>query len=560
MTHERTDATLLRAREGFERRAWSETVAALSEAAARTALAPHDLERLAVAAYMSGRDDVATAAMALAHDGYLAGEEMRRASRSAFWLALWRLERGERAHASGWLALAERAVQSAPAECAERGLLVVPVALRAVADGDVVGALALFDEMARIGSRCGDVDVVALARQGQGRALLHLGEVTRGLTHLDEAMLAATHERASPMAVGVVYCSVLDACREIGDVRRAREWTHALSDWCEGQPDLVPYRGQCMVHRAELLRLSGAWPEALQESDRACDWLVGPPSRPGLASAHYVRGEVLRSMGRLDEAEASYDRARDRGVSAQPGIALLHAAQGRTSAAARELDHELRAAHGPVARARLLPACVDTALAAGDVAGGRAAAEELAGIARAFDTPYLQALACRAEGAVALAAGDGAEALTALRGALAAFGSLDISFDVALTRLLEARAHRLLHDAESAGEAQRAAQRTFERLGVAGGAAGVVGDRAAVRGLTSREIEVLGLVATGASNKAVGARLGIRDRTVERHLTNLFAKLGVASRTAATAYAFRHGLIGGEADPEHDGTEMGGTT
>jgi DNA-binding NarL/FixJ family response regulator len=541
---ERADAGVVAARDQARRRAWSEAASAFADADAHQPLAPADLEELAAAAFMCGRDDLALASMARAHDGYVAAGTSARAARCAFWLGVWLVERGERAQANGWFVRAQRTLATTPAP--EQGLLMVPAALRRAAAGDFAGALASFEEAERIGERFHDQDLVTLARQGRGRALLHLGRAGEAFDHLDEAMLAVTQAGVSPLVVGIVFCSVLDACREVGDVRRAQEWTAALVSWCDDQPDLVPFRGPCLVHRAEVLRHAGDWDHATSDSERACAWLVGPPPRPGLGAALAQRADLLRLRGEFDAAQEAYRQAQARGADVQPGAALLEVARGRAGDALRALEHDLAAAQDPVRRARLLPAYVEAAVGAGRTEGAQAAAAEVARLADLLRTPLLAALADYTLGIVELASGDASGARAHARAAAAAFAGIDLPYEAARCGLLEARACRTLDDPATADRALQGARDVFARLGAAAALAEVAaleGDRrASPHGLTEREAEVLRAVATGASNKAVAARLGISERTVERHLSNVFGKLGVRSRTEAAAYAFSHDL------------------
>jgi DNA-binding NarL/FixJ family response regulator len=540
------DVRLETARDHARRRAWSVALAAFVDADARHPLAPGDVEDLALAAFMSGRDGLAIASMARAHEGHAAAGAPARAARCAFWLGVWLGERGERAQANGWFARAERMLEATTTAAPERGLLLVPAALRLAAAGDFAGALARFDEAERIGERLGDDDLCTLARQGRGRALLHLGRATEAFDHLDEAMLALTRSGVSPIVVGIVFCSLLDACREVGDVRRAREWTAALAAWCDDQPDLVPFRGPCLVHRAEVLRHAGDWEHAMVDSERACGWLLGPPPRPGLGAALAQRGDLLRLHGRFDDAEEAYRRAEANGADVQPGWARLQLARGRPADAARALEHELDIVADPVRRARLLPAYVDAVVATGRADRAAAAADEIDRLAADLGTARARAVALEARAVVALARGDARAARGHARRAAAAFAAIELPYDAARTVLLEARAYLALHDPAAAMRVLRPVREVFARLGAAAALAEVDAlereARAPSHGLTVREAEVLRVVVTGASNKAVAARLGISERTVERHLSSVFAKLGVRSRTEAAAFAFEHDL------------------
>ena len=179
----------------------------------------------------------------------------------------------------------------------------LPQALEQIAAGDLAGAEATFAAAERIGERFADADLTSLARQGRGRVLVALGRVAEGVALFDEVMVAVTAGEVTPIIAGVVYCSVISACFEMLDIRRAQEWTEALNDWCEAQPGLVPYRGECLAHRAEILRLRGRWPEALDEARRAYDALAAA-KRAGQGTAAYALAELHRLRGDIPAAEA----------------------------------------------------------------------------------------------------------------------------------------------------------------------------------------------------------------------------------------------------------------
>ncbi|MFW6202069.1 MAG: LuxR C-terminal-related transcriptional regulator [Gemmatimonadota bacterium] len=542
--------SLTQGRDCFARQAWAEARAHLAAAAdaADHPLEPEDLERLATAAYLTGRDEESVEAWTRTHHAHLERDETERAARCAFWLGLLLMDLGESARGGGWLARAGRLLDQGDHDCVERGYLRVPVALRRLGGGDPAGAYEAFGESAEIAERFGDPDLIALARLGRGQALVRLGEIEEGVTLLDEAMVAVEAGDVSPIVVGIVYCAVISICQEIFDVRRAQEWTAVLSDWCESQPDLVPYRGQCMVRRAELMQLRGEWPDAIDEAERACEWLTGPPAHPAAGAAFYQRAELHRLRGELDEAEETYRRASEWGRKPQPGLALLRLAQGRLDAATAAIRRVLDEARDPVARSRVLPAYVEIMLAADETEAARTAADELAGLAHEFSAPLLEVYAARARGSVLLAAEDARAALDALRPAWTALQSLDAPYEAARVRTLIGLAYRALGDDDSAEMELDAARSAYRRLGAAPdlerleslvGRAG----SGARHGLTPRELEVLRLVAAGKTNRAIAEELYISERTVERHVSNIFGKLRVSSRSAATAWAYEHELV-----------------
>jgi DNA-binding NarL/FixJ family response regulator len=530
------------------RPAWTDLYVELSSADREGPLDPGDLERLATAAYLIGRDEDAAAAWARAHQACIACGRPEQAIRSAFWLAFALLNRGERARGAGWIARARRLLDECGRECVERGYLLLPAGMERIGSGDLQGADACFCDAAAVAERFGDRDLACLARHSRGRVLIRMGDRPAGVMLLDEAMAAVDAGDVSPMVVGDVYCSVIEGCLEIFDVRRAREWTAVLTAWCESQPDLVPYRGQCCVRRAEILQWHGAWQDALDQARQACEWLGRPRLQPAAGAAFYQRGELHRLRGEQAAAEEAYRRAHQLGRRPQPGLALLRLAQGDTNAAAAAIRHALDENHGRGSRARLLPACVDIMLAAGDPETAAAAADELAQIADDIGAPLLHAAAGQAHGAVLLAQGRAGDAIEPLRQVWTGWQDIEVPFEAARVRVLIALAYRELGDEDGAKLELDAARSTFEQLGARPDlcrldALTAAGSALRTAQLTRRERQVLRLVAAGVTNKAIGAELAISERTVERHVSNIFDKLGVSSRAAATAAAYERQLL-----------------
>ena len=536
---------LERGRRAYEKQSWGSAYTELLAADGEASLGPQDLDRLAVAAYLTGRDVECGELWVRAFNEHERVGDAPRAARSAFWLALGLIFQGEMARGGGWFMRARRLLDEAGTDCAEQGLLLVPLALQQLGQGDGEGAFATSREMASIGERFGDPDVTALGRLGRGQALIAQGDIAAGVAFLDETMVDITSGAPSPIVVGIVYCAVILELNRIFDVGRAQEWTVALSRWCESQPDLVPYRGQCLVHRTQIMQLRGDWSDALDEARRACERLAG---NPAAGDAHYERAELLRLRGAFAQAEDAYRAASKCGRDPQPGLALLRLAQGQTDPAARTIRRVVDAAHGAVNRARMLGAFVEIMLAADELAGARQASDELTAIAGEIDAPLLHAASAHAAGAVLLAEGKPGAAGAELRRALAAWRELAVPYEAARARVLIGLACRALGDDDTAEMELDAARSVFERLGAAAdltraqNLSRIAGARAP-GGLSGREAEVLALLSTGKTNREIAKVLFISEHTVRRHLQNIFTKLGVSTRAAAIAFAFQHDLV-----------------
>ncbi len=522
---------------------WADAFADLSAADREGPLDVDDLERLAVAAYMVGRDDACEEAWIAAHHAWLGRGEGQLAARCAFWHALGLFFRGDLAPAMGWVARGGRLLEESPRDCVEQAWLRMLTDLPRLFEGDAE-VYSTFVEAGKIAERFADADASMFARLGRGYALILQGRTAEGVALLDEVMVSVTAGEVAPILAGIAYCQVIALCQAVFDLRRAREWTEALTRWCDAQPGLVPFRGNCLVHRCEIFQLQGAWTDALESAREACEWLAGPPAWDTLGSAYYQLAEIQRLRGELAEAEASYRQASLGGRDPEPGMSLLRLAQGRIDLALPAIRRALDEAQDPILRSRLLPACVEVMLEGGEVETARAAADELAGIAGEFDAPYLDALAADACGAVLLAEGDPRAALTKLRAAQRSWRDLGAPHQAARVRLLIGGACRELGDSAGAELEFEAARSALEELGARLDLERLARLEGSQRlgGLSRRENEVLTLVASGKTNRAIATELFISEKTVARHISNIFAKLGLSSRAEATAYAYKHGL------------------
>jgi len=542
----------LRGRLAYERRAWADAYDAFSQAHAASALEADDVERLAWSATLTGRDEPALEAFERLYQLRLDAGENHRAARAAFWLALRVMTLGQSARASGWLGRAERLVDPDREDCAECGYLRLLRIFRLMAAGDHAAAQTAAAEVATLGDRFKDADLSALGRDFQGRAMIRQGQLSEGLRCFDEAMVAATCNELSPIVTGLVYCDAIAACQQTHALDRAREWTMALSGWCDAQPQLVPFAATCLVHRSEVMQLGGAWTEAFDEARRASIRLSG--ARGGDAGhAAYQEGEIHRLRGELAEAERAYARASERGRDPHPGLALLRVAQGRVDVAAAASRRVLSETNDPLKRTRFLPAHVEIMLAASDLGEARRASDELSALAERFGIDLLNAMALHAKGAHALAAGDARSAIDPLRHARDAWQRVGAPYLSARIRLLMAKAFQSLGDTDGVALEVSAARKVFVELGAAPDVAAIetiavpaAADTRATpsHNLSARELEVLLLVASGKTNKAIAEALFLSEKTVDRHVSNIFVKLDVPSRAAATAWAYQHRLVG----------------
>jgi DNA-binding CsgD family transcriptional regulator len=539
-----TDIRLRQGREAYASRAWLDAYSALSQADREAPLQAEDLELLATSASMIGRMDEYLGLLERAHLAHIEQGNRLGAARNAGWLGMTLATSGEVSRASGWFGRAQRLVEREARECVEQGWLLIPDSFGRLSAGDFEGAYEAAVAAGGFADRFSDPDLETLALYMQGLARIQQGAIEEGLCLLDDAMVGVTADAVSPTLAGIVYCGVILSCEETFDVRRAQEWTNALTRWCEGQPQMVSFSGRCLAHRAGIMQRHGAWRDALAEARLARERCEAAMNRAAAGQALYQQGELHRLQGGSDAAEAAYRDASQFGREPQPGFALLRLAQGDIGAAKAAIERVLGETSEPLQRAVLLPAYAEIMLAAGEGGEARRSSDELQEIAEGSGRPMLDAIAAHVRGAVELGEGDAQAAVASLRRACKLWQELDAPYEVARARMLMGLAFRELGDADGAALELEAASGAFEELGAEPDLArlgSLTGE--APHGLSARELEVLRHVAAGKSNREIAAELVVSEHTVARHVQNIFAKLGVSSRTAAASFAYEHRLV-----------------
>jgi DNA-binding NarL/FixJ family response regulator len=535
-----------RVQDSFGRRQWATVYDELS-AVHSPASTAEDLDRLAVAAYLTGRAEESFALWASAHHRCVELEEIGAAAQYGLRLAAAVGFMGDIPRSRGWVFHTQRLLDEASYDGVERGYLAHGSAMCLIFDGgDIDGALMLFNQAAKIGERFADPGLLTLSRIATGRCLIYNDELAEGLAMLDEAMVRVESAELSPLIVGDAYCTVIDAVGEIFDFARLRIWTESFRAWCDAQPGLVLFRGHCHLHCAELLKFRGDWAGALVEAEFAVEQLTEPRNLLSLGGAHYVKAELHRLRGEFDAAECDYQLANREGCSPFPGLARLWMVQGRTEEAAKTFRRLSAEASDAVSRARLLPNLIQAALALDDVAWARSAIDELTALATRLNSPYLLASADVSLGQILLADGEARDALNALRRGCERWIELGAPYEAACARVELATACRLLGDISGSEVELDAGRAALEGLGVAMPASLTVTDNSRpevhVPGLTAREMEVLAHLALGKSNRTIAHDLFISEKTVASHVSHIFTKLGFSTRTEAARFAYQHGV------------------
>lgn len=532
-------------RDAYRRSEWSKAHAVLGALDEQGGLGPADLELLSDTKFMRGDIPGMLETLERAHHAYVEADEVLPAARTAGWLGANYASRGKVAQANGWLERAQRLLDQVEGECVERGYMLLPLMFRHLDSGELTRVVEMALEADGIARQFRDADLVALSGHIHGRTLMRQGSTEEANKILDEVMISAIGGRLSPRVTGIVYCGVVDCCFQAHEIKRAAEWTSALTEWVDAQPDLVAFTDQCLAHRSEILFLQGTWNDALAEAKRAHEHKARGQVA---AQAAYQQAEIHRLRGEIDLAEQAYREVGLKGVDPQPGLALLRAAQGNLDAATASMARAVAECTDLTVKVMLLAAQIEVMVETGDLLGAGAAADEMAGLVEQTRIEMHLAWAASGRGMVELARSNHESALPELREAMRRWEDLGVPYELARARFGMARALAALGDDEAADIELEAARSVFTELGALPDVRRIDdlrrGDRPdKPHGLTQRELEVLRLLTSGASNRSIATDLVLSERTIDRHVSNIFVKLGVSSRSAATALAIRNQLV-----------------
>ncbi len=450
-------------RRAYERRAWPEAYGLLTQADGARELDAEDLEALAKSAWWIGLAGEAVAARERAYAAYVERGDRSRAAFVA--LTLRREYRAKFADsvAQGWLQRAEQLLEGG-SESVGHGYLALAHGDLALRRGELDHSLDHFDRAVEIASHLDDPDLRVWAAMNRAEALANSGELEEAFGLMEGVAASAVGGELGPFTTGAAFCGVMAVCREAADYRRGSEWAEVSKRWCERQ-DIAGFPGICRVHRAEFMRLTGAWAEAASEAERASDELKNfLPAAAG--AAFHELGEVRLRMGDLAGAEDAFRQAQELGDESQPGRAWLLLARGRPDAAAASIKGSLEeTTWDRLTRARLLPAQAEIAKVTGDAGTAAAAAAELAEIADEFATGAIKAAAAQAAGVAELMERKPAEGARRFREARRLWREIDAPYEAAIASVLLAEAHTAAGDSESAQLELASARSVFERLG-----------------------------------------------------------------------------------------------
>jgi ATP/maltotriose-dependent transcriptional regulator MalT len=509
-----------------------------------TSLTGAELDELGESLFWLDRPDESIAVLGRAFNAHVGEGDRAGAAMAAWQLFYDHALVGEMALANGWLERARR--EAAHVEgSVTAGFLAIAESDASTGAGALEDAVTFAERAVELGRATGHADLTAMALQAKGRALVACGQQDDGIAALDEAMVAVVNGELTPLFTGWVYCNALSTCHALADLTRAIQWSESAMRWCDDLREGRLYPGICRLHVVELATLRGKWEAATLMAQQACEELTSHDPRYA-GEAHYLMGDLHRMAGDLDLAEEAFTRAHQLGRVPQPGLARVRLAQGRLAAAVNGLQLALESAPpSPVRLTELRAALAEAHLAVGDVDAAAATVEQMTDALPEAASLFLGAVTRSTEAQVLLARGDARAACRRAGEAVDQLRALGLPYDEARAREVRGAAAQVINEPDTAQLELTTASEIFQRLGAEPDArrvAALLGD-APPSPLSPREIEVLRLVARGGTNKEVAGELLVSEHTVARHLSNIYTKLGIGSRSAATAFAYEHSLV-----------------
>jgi len=546
------------ARALIAQRRWWDAYRVLSRLDSRSALGVRDLQELAISAFLCGKGAESRHAWLRAYQIHLHGGDPGAAALCAMRIGFAQISTGELAQASGclpasltscaaWVAHGSSLLADDD-DGVEHGYLLIPIAYEQLAiGGDLDNAAADSARAVEIARRFDDRDLLVLGLTIQGRALVRAGSMENGVVALDEALMVVEAGQVSPAIAGITLSSAIEAAWEVFDLKRLGDWTETFGRWCELQEGMVAFQSRSLAYLATLDVLQGRWDSALDAAAQACEDHIADADPAAAASAHYRQGDLLRLRGEIQQAEAAFREASRRGFDPQPGLALLRLADGDVETAVASLGRALGETKSQLKRAAMLAAYVEVMLAAGDLPAASEAIDEMEEAVGVYRTPVLEAAVHHAKGAVLLAEGDPHPALERLRVAARVWAHLGLPYEEGRTRRVIAECCRRLGDDDASTLELGIARDIFAALGARPDVDKVdtllATQPPSSHGLTKRELEVLRLLAEGKTNREIAEELIVAVKTVDSHVSNILTKFGVATRSAATAFAHRQNLL-----------------
>jgi DNA-binding NarL/FixJ family response regulator len=532
---------LVAARNAYSRGDWRSAYDHYGCAGTTEHLNTDDLSSFGMAAWRLGYGRESIRLSEEAFNRLVAENNTRTAAMKAADVALQWLNGGDQTITRVWVNRARRLLESSPEDEAFAYLLYVDSQL-SVIDGQYDAGVQRALELEEFVSQRNSPGLTALCLTASGLSKLPFARTSEALADLDEAMMPVLAGQVPVDWASDIYCAVIHECYRLGDLSRMKTWTNAMDKWREGPEVAASWYGTtCEIHKWQLLSATADYRELEQRLVNALN-AIEDFHAPTAGEGHYELGDIRRRMGDIDGAREAFAKARELGFDPLPGEALLRCQLGEDAAASSDLRMRMDAEHDEITRIRLLPAAIEIALARDRIDEADQYCCELEEGAERYDSPGFRAWALHARGAVLVKKDAPAEALPILQDALRRYRSTQRRYEMAQVCEWMARARQATGDSAGAASDAATAESMYRELGAR---STLTKNAELPGGLTKREVEVLALITAGASNRDVAKQLFISEKTVGRHLANIFVKLDVPSRTAAAAWAHENRVLPG---------------